>query len=248
MKTTLKKILVILAVILTASFVTNFVHEAPVSAASSGDNCRFFLGMTSWDCHINESWNGESVLKSNIWIIVSNVANDIAVVAAYLVLGYVIYGGYQYIFASGDVSKTLSGKKTLFHAFIGLAIVMLAKVIMNAIHFALIGSNGAFSGTCMLDGVGCVEPSDLIANIISWVIGTAGVVCAIYVILGAVGYVTSAGDPGKLKKAKETIIYSLIGLTIVGLSLGITAFVTNLIKNSNKNETSLITTTKELKA
>ena len=49
---------------------------------------------------------------------------------------------------------------------------------------------------------------------------------------------TSSGDPGKTKKAKDMIMYSLIGLAIVALATVITAFVSNTIRNAN--QTSLL--------
>jgi hypothetical protein len=44
---------------------------------------------------------------------------------------------------------------------------------------------------------------------------------------------TSQGDPGKLQKAKTTILYSIIGLVIVALAEILTAFVSNLVREAN---------------
>lgn len=236
----LKKFLTLCAIIFATATVTTLTPE-PAYA-----DCRNLLGMTSWDCNVNlNNVNSEDQLINNVWIIASNVLSDASVVAAYLVLGYVIYGGYQYILAGGDPGKTASGKKTLTHAFIGLAIVMLSYVILNAIRIALMGSSGVFSGNCLTTGTGCVDPVDFTNNVINWFIGIAGVVSLIYVVIGGIGYVTSAGDPGKLKKAKDTIMYALIGLAIVALAEIITAFVTNIIRNADSDSTSFITNTLE---
>ena len=86
----------------------------------------------------------------------------------------------------------------------------------------------------------------MVTNLIQWVIGIAGIVAAVFIVIGAIGYLSSAGDPNKLKKAKDTIMYALIGLAIVGLAEVITAFVSSTIRNAN----SYINTTtiaKELK-
>lgn len=203
--------------------------------------CNGFLGLTSWDCgvHIKD----EESLKSGIWQIVANIASDITVIAAYLVLGYVIYGGYLYIFSAGESTKATAGKKTLTQAFIGLAIVMSAYVIMNSIRIALLGTGGAFN--CNLaNSTGCPTANEVVTNAIQWFIGMAGVVAVIFIVYGGIAYTTSAGDASKLDKAKKTITYALIGLAIVGLAEVITAFVSNTIRNANAN-TSQITTPKE---
>ena len=64
-----------------------------------------------------------------------------------------------------------------------------------------------------------------VANIINGVIGVLGIVAVIVIIMGGVSYMTSAGDAGKVKKAKDTILYGVIGLIIVMLSFAIVNWV-----------------------
>lgn len=219
---------------------TDNQKEANVSGSVFSGTCRSgFLGLTSWDCGVNIK--DEPSLKEGIWIIVSNIATDITIIAAYLVLGYVIYGGYLYIFSSGDAGKVAAGKKTLTQAFIGLAIVMSAFVIMSTIRFALLGAGGKFGCDFMSEnGDGCVDANIVVTNAIQWAIGIAGAVAAIFVVYGGISYTTSSGDPGKLQKAKQTIIYALIGLAIVALAEAITAFVSGMIRDADDNATSML--------
>lgn len=244
MKHLTKKILLLCGIILATSFVYNFMTPSPVSAF--GSDCRYFLGMTSWDCNVVEQVANNDQLKSNIWTIAANVATDITVIAAYLIIGYVIYGGYLYTFSGGDPGKVATGKKAITQAFIGLAIVMSANVILNSIRIAL-GAN--FTKNCTIAGECYGLDTDtnaagtMILETIRWVVGIAGVVSAIFVVYGGISYTTSTGDPGKLKKAKDMITYALIGLAIVALAEIITAFVSNIIREAN--QVSLTTTTKE---
>ena len=64
-----------------------------------------------------------------------------------------------------------------------------------------------------------------ISNIINAVIGILGLVCVIIMIIGGVNYMTSSGDAGRVKKAKDTILYGLIGLIICVLAFAIVNFV-----------------------
>ena len=52
------------------------------------------------------------------------------------------------------------------------------------------------------------------------------------VVIGGVSYATSQGDPGRLKKAKDTILYGIIGLVIVLMAFAITNFVLNALANN----------------
>ena len=225
--------------------------SADASASLINNSCDgSILGFTTWNCGVNIS--DDTTLKTGIWQIAANVATDIAVAAAYLVLGYVIYGGYLYTFSGGDPGKVATGRKTLTQAFIGLAIVMSANLIMSTIRIALLGGSGNL-GNCLvvneeLNGItgNCVDATDattVVTSTINWFIGIAGVVSAIFVVYGGISYITSAGDPSKLKKAKDMILYSLIGLAIVALATVITAFVSGIIRDANNSNTSYINET-----
>ena len=66
---------------------------------------------------------------------------------------------------------------------------------------------------------------DIIIKVINGVLGVVGLIAVVMVILGGISYMTSAGDASKVKKGKDTILYGLIGLVIVGLAFAIVNFV-----------------------
>ena len=234
MKNFFKKLFV-LGFVLLSIFSFTIISNSNTAFADNfrtGSECNVFLGLTTWDCNV-PNIEDTNTLQNGIWVIAANILVDIGVIAAYLVVGYVIYGGYLYMFSSGDPSKVASGKKTLSHAFIGLAVVILATVILNAIRFALFSSAGSFSKTCVTET--CVDGGTMIKNMINWVIGISGAVAVIFVFIGGIGYLTSSGDAPKLQKAKNTIVYALIGLAIVALAEVIVSVVSGIIVNAEKN-------------
>ena len=64
-----------------------------------------------------------------------------------------------------------------------------------------------------------------IGVILNAIIGVIGIVAVIMIILGGISYTTSQGDPGKTKKARDTILYGVIGLIVVLLAFAIVNFV-----------------------
>lgn len=237
MKNIFKKFFVFTSVLGAVAFCVAALSPANTYAADRKP-CGGFLGFNSWDCGITDinAISSEDDLKQSAIIIAANIAVDISIAAAYLVLGFVIYGGYQYTFSGGDPGKVANGKKTLLHAFIGLGVVMLASVILNTIRIALAAD---FTGKCTALDANCgVDPNAMVTSMIQWTIGVAGVAAAVFLVYGGISYATSTGDPGKVKKAKDMILYALIGLVIVALAEIITAFVSNMIKDANT--TSLI--------
>ncbi|MBR3252694.1 hypothetical protein IKF84_01310 [Candidatus Saccharibacteria bacterium] len=71
-----------------------------------------------------------------------------------------------------------------------------------------------------------------IQSIINAVIGILGIVCVIVIIIGGINYMTSSGDAGKVKKAKDTILYGVIGLVVCVLAFAIVNFVISNILGS----------------
>ncbi len=78
------------------------------------------------------------------------------------------------------------------------------------------------------DGSSNANLEGSINTIINSVVLVLGTVAVVVIILGGVQYMISAGDAGKVKKAKDTILYGIIGLIIVILAWAIVNFV---IKN-----------------
>lgn len=64
-----------------------------------------------------------------------------------------------------------------------------------------------------------------ITGIVNAVIAALGIIAVVIIIIGGIGYMTSSGDAGKVKKAKDTILYGVIGLVICVLAFAIVNFV-----------------------
>lgn len=73
--------------------------------------------------------------------------------------------------------------------------------------------------------------------IINVVLGVLGVAAVMVIIIGGYTYVTSNGDAGKIKKARDTILYAVIGLTVALLAFAIVNFVLKDFFNGGKQET-----------
>ena len=65
----------------------------------------------------------------------------------------------------------------------------------------------------------------VIQAIVNTIVFVVGIVAVVMIILGGIQYSTSQGDPGKVKKAKDTILYGIIGLVVAILAFAIVNFV-----------------------
>lgn len=98
-------------------------------------------------------------------------------------------------------------------------------------------------GNAARSAMGCddkdeTDATDVIINIVNAVLGILGLVAVVFIIIGGVNYMTSNGDAAKLKKAKDTILYAVIGLVICALAFAIVNTVIRIINEGDKDEPS----------
>ena len=227
MKTFLKRIL------FAGAFV--FLFASPAMAVTSPQtvnaaNCEAtLLGVPPWYRGLTEEKNGECAIKSPddvgglsnfIWKIVLNIIQIALTVVSYIAFFFILYGGFLFVTGGSNPSQIEKARKSIFNAVIGLIISLGAIAITNLI-FGLFGS--ATSQNAF--GVPEVDPETLLKSGINLVYYIAGIVAVIVIIIAGLMYGTSAGNAGRVTKAKGMILYAVIGLVILIAAYAITNFV-----------------------
>lgn len=87
-----------------------------------------------------------------------------------------------------------------------------------------------FIGDITPDDAASGDLTELIKNIINIVLGVVGIIAVVMMIMGGISFITSQGDAGKVTKARNTILYGVVGLIVALLAFAIVNFVlTNII-------------------
>jgi type IV secretory pathway VirB2 component (pilin) len=79
-------------------------------------------------------------------------------------------------------------------------------------------------------GRGLGTENAVLSGILSTVYTAAGIIAVIAIIISGYMYTTSNGNPENVRKAKNGIIYSVIGLVIIFSAATITWFVLGRVK------------------
>ena len=176
----------------------------------------WYNGLTNGSCEVDIENHGG--IEGALGTIIGNVAYDLFHVVAYLAVGYIIYSGYLYITAMGEPGKIAKAHKGIQGAIIGMMVALLAASIVK---FVMVDIFGHSADGTIYQG----DANAIIVNIVSGVLGLAGIVAVCMIIYGGVTYMMSAGDAGKVKKGKTILTYSIVGLIVVLLSYAIVSFV-----------------------
>lgn len=68
---------------------------------------------------------------------------------------------------------------------------------------------------------GTLDPAEVIVGLIQYALIFIGAIALIFVIYGGIIYITSGGDAEKTTKARNTLMYAVLGIIIVVLSYAI---------------------------
>jgi len=79
------------------------------------------------------------------------------------------------------------------------------------------------------DAWGMVCMLDAIYTVVDWIFVGLIAIVSLFTILGAFDILTAAGDPEKVKKGRERIMYAMVGLAIALLSRAVPSLVKAVI-------------------
>lgn len=83
---------------------------------------------------------------------------------------------------------------------------------------------------CLQKSTAGANVSTSIENIIKLLLWALGVICVIVIIIAGIQYAVAAGDSNQITKAKNTILYAIVGLVVALLSYAIVNFVVDQFK------------------
>ena len=110
---------------------------------------------------------------------------------------------------------------------IGMMAALIAPLVVassaSAQSVDIYGARSGSSGEVCKNRGATIQP--LFKNLVDAVLLILGAVSVIMIIVGGFQYVTSAGDSSKVKAAKSTIMYAVIGVAVALLSYAIVDFV-----------------------
>lgn len=67
--------------------------------------------------------------------------------------------------------------------------------------------------------------TNIMKTVINILIWASGIISVLVIIVGGIQYALAAGDASKITKAKDTVLYAIIGLVVSLLAFGIVTYV-----------------------
>lgn len=113
----------------------------------------------------------------------------------------------------------------ILSAFTLLGVLALAPPAYAANGVFKQACNGSSSVVCDQQKNGEAKTLNFVKDIIALLLIAIGIISVIVIIVGGIRFTTSNGDSAKIKSAKDTILYAIVGLVVAVLAFPIATFV-----------------------
>jgi hypothetical protein len=133
-----------------------FSTGTALAAGTSASNCtpKQFLGLDPWYKYLQpkttidtagrsvcvyrlyesgDDATGKSVSLNSIWLIGLVAVDDLLRVLGLVAVGFILYGGFQYLTSQGEPDRAKSARTTITNALIGVVLASIAVVTINFI-------------------------------------------------------------------------------------------------------------------
>lgn len=116
-----------------------FFAKFPALFAAAACNDRIFFGLPVWWKYLSPKPLPPTCeikkfdVPDDIWLVVLAGIEMLLWVAGMAAVVMVIVGGYKYMSAVGNTEKTVSARRTIINALIGLAITVIATAFVSFI-------------------------------------------------------------------------------------------------------------------
>ncbi|KKP91563.1 MAG: hypothetical protein UR94_C0015G0013 [Parcubacteria group bacterium GW2011_GWA2_36_10] len=66
---------------------------------------------------------------------------------------------------------------------------------------------------------------ELVRSVITGILGVVGAVSLVMMVIGGITWMTSAGNPDRVRRGRDTLLWAILGLVVIFLSYAIISFV-----------------------
>lgn len=160
----------------------------------------------------------------------ARVAGGLVFAAGTLALAFTVFGGFMMLASAGNEEKYGQGKKMVLFAVLGMLLSAGSYTLLSTFIDVLRNGNtkNFLDATILFDPLQSSGPNDLYGKrILGYLMQSLGALTLLVSIYGGTMWMTAAGNEEKIGKAKKTLTYGVVGLSIVFCSYALISFIYN---------------------
>ncbi len=172
--------------------------------------------------------NGSNLCQNGITLdsVINLLAGYLVTLIGLILAVVILYCAVEIVTSGGSQDRIKSAKNRLTQAAISLGLLISFRAIIAV--FGIDGGNTGAGAPTLFNGVDefTLEGVEkLIANAAQILMMAVGAFSVIFIVVGAVQYITSAGNEQGVANAKRTITYAVSGLILALSTVAIITFI-----------------------
>ncbi len=104
-----------------------------------------------------------------------------------------------------------------------------ALFVAGGVFAACVPTPCPVGAVCIENPLKACSFADLIDNIINFIFTIAIIITPIMIIVGGFMFITGGGDPAKITRAKQLLLWTVIGLTVILFARSLVAVLRNAL-------------------
>ena len=104
-----------------------------------------------------------------------------------------------------------------------------AQATLSALSGGSSGSSGVTSTSSSAGDAPSVDVIKALHSIVNWAFAIVIIVAGMMLIFSAFTYLTASGDPDKVKKAHDAVLWALVGVAVAVLAKGLVTLVEKIV-------------------
>jgi len=141
--------------------------------------------------------------------VVTTVTTYLQGIIGTLAVLFIVIGGIMYMASAGNENMVKQAKNAWTGAVIGLAIALAAPSLIKDL-MGILGATGS-------SVPGAIGLKAIATNTLTFLLSIVGIIAIIFMVIGGIMYMTTAGDDKRMETAKNIFKYSIIG-TVIALA------------------------------
>ena len=139
----------------------------------------------------------------------------LSILASFAFLAMAFFAFYRIVTAAGDEEAAKVGKRTIIYAILGFLIIKLPWVLVKSIYGEAKCDTPLLFSICRIKDPNISATITVFTTIVNYVNGFLALVIVIMIVYAGFLVLTAAGDEEKIKKAKNILIYIVIGVLLL---------------------------------
>lgn len=181
------------------------------------------IAFSVWNTFLIKSPTGiiGAGLAWQIWLnVFLPLVSLMQMLASFGFLFMMVYAFFMIVTGGGDEEKLKKGKNIVIYALIGFILIRLPKMIVTTIYgepdCKAVGPWDLITvGSCKLTNPDLPGALGVVAKVVNYLNTFLAIICVLMIIYAGWLVFISGGDEEKLKKAKNIILYIIVGFVIL---------------------------------